>query len=404
MQTPVAGIIAEYNPFHNGHLHHITAARELTGAEAVVVVLSSNFVQRGEPAMLDKWSRAEIALKSGADLVLELPAVFSSHNAGVFANAAVDIIGAMGTITHLAFGVENPEWQADEILDILIEEPEPFKVAIKKSLNNGVSFVEARSLALDEFFPGTSDMLKGSNNILALSYMKRIKQRNYPIHPVTILRVGSEYHSKQLTACPSAAAIRNLFISGEIDRALGELPSASRQIAAQELQRGHTCIDHDKFWGLLRAELLRLNTESLAGLAEFSEGIEHRLQEAALTASSFSEWTRMCSSKRYTHGRIRRHGVHVLLRFDHWTNRACQRIGPPYIRVLGMNAVGRQLLRRTNKLSSLPIVTRCGAASRISGYASEVMRYELLACELWEQTVGNGIFGKEHTKKPIILD
>ncbi|MDO5562200.1 MAG: nucleotidyltransferase family protein [Synergistaceae bacterium] len=404
MHTPVAGIIAEYNPFHQGHLHHITETRKLTGAEAAVVVLSSDFVQRGEPAMLDKWSRAEIVLRSGADLVLELPALFSSHNAGVFANAAVDIIGATGTITHLAFGVENPEWQTDEILDILIDEPEPFKANIKEFLRGGLSFVEARSLALDKLIPGTAEKLKGSNNILALSYMKRIAQKKYDIRPVPILRSGSDHNSKIITDCSSAAAIRELFVDGKNEEALAELPRASREVVSRELLRGHCCITHDKYWNLLRASLLRADAETLSRFAEISEGIENKLRASALTASSLIEWTRMCSSKRYPHGRIRRHGAHILLGFDHWTNRACQRIGPAYIRVLGMNAVGQKLLRRMKYNSSLPIITRCGATSKISEYATEIMRYELLACELWEQTAGRGIFGEEHKKKPIILE
>lgn len=132
MLYPVAGIVAEYNPLHRGHLHHIKKTRELCAAEAVIAVLSSNFVQRGEPALLDKWTRAEMALRCGIDLVVELPVIFSAHNAGVFANAAVDILAAAGVVTHLSFGAENPDCLADSIIDILLEEPEPFKLSLKK--------------------------------------------------------------------------------------------------------------------------------------------------------------------------------------------------------------------------------------------------------------------------------
>lgn len=141
MLYPVAGIVAEYNPLHKGHLYHIKKARELCSAEAVAVVLSSDFVQRGEPALLDKWTRAEAALRCGVDLVIELPVIFSSHNAGVFANAAVDILAATGVVTHLSFGAENPDCLVDSIVDILLKEPEPFKPLLKKHLEIGRAHV-----------------------------------------------------------------------------------------------------------------------------------------------------------------------------------------------------------------------------------------------------------------------
>ena len=149
MLYPVAGIVAEYNPLHKGHLYHIKKARELCSAEAVAVVLSSDFVQRGEPALLDKWTRAEAALRCGVDLVIELPVIFSSHNAGVFANAAVDILAATGVVTHLSFGAENPDCLVDSIVDILLKEPEPFKPLLKKHLACGLSYVEARARATE---------------------------------------------------------------------------------------------------------------------------------------------------------------------------------------------------------------------------------------------------------------
>ena len=158
MHIPVVGIVAEYNPFHLGHLRHLELSRKLSGAQAAVVVLSSDFVQRGEPALLDKWTRAQTALACGADLVLELPAVFSCHNAGVFANAAVDILGSAGIITHLSFGVESPDWDMHKVIDILIEEPQPFKQFLKEYLEKGFSFVEARALALEKLAPGSSSI------------------------------------------------------------------------------------------------------------------------------------------------------------------------------------------------------------------------------------------------------
>ena len=168
-------------------------------------VLSSAFVQRGEPALADKWTRAEAALACGADLVLELPVLFSAHNAGVFANGAVDILAAARAVTHLSFGAENPDCLTDNIIDMILEEPEAFKLSLKKHLAEGFSFVEARARAAEEIIPGSARVLAGSNNTLALAYMARIKKKNYALAPLPVLREGAAYNSERLEEIASAA-------------------------------------------------------------------------------------------------------------------------------------------------------------------------------------------------------
>ncbi len=403
MHTPIAGIVAEYNPLHRGHLYHLNKARELSHAEAVVVVLSSNFVQRGEPALLDKWSRTQSALDSGADLVLELPLVFSAHNSGVFANAAVDILGATGIVTNISFGVESQDWHMDKILDILIEEPEPFKCHLKAHLDKGYSFVEARALALDSIVPGCAEKLRGPNNTLALAYILRIKQKKWNMELTPIQRIGADYHNKDISEYSSATAVRKALAEGFVNDALAQLPSSSANIVKKAIADGRICINNGKLWNILRPMLLRSSPEEISTYAEICEGIEYRLRDTALEAASFDEWASCCTTKRYPRGRIQRHGVHFLLGLEHWTNRAFQRIGPAYIRVLGMNETGKKLLRRMRTKATLPIATRCGAAASISEYAKKMMDYECLGAELWEQMIPNGSFGREHARKVIIV-
>ena len=402
MHTPITGIVAEYNPLHLGHRHHMEQARKLSGAEGIIVVLSSNFVQRGEPALISKWERTQAALKCGADLVLELPLVFSAHNAGVFANAAVDILARTGIITHISFGVESPDWQMDKILDILIEEPEPFKFCLKKELDKGYSFVESRAAALDHMIPGTAEKLKGSNNSLALSYMLRIKKQNWKIDAVPVKRLGSGYHENELTEFSSATAVRKALSKGKVSEALNRLPDFSAKILQEAIQKGRICIDERRLWSILRSRLISMQPEDISKYAEIGEGIEYLLREKAIGSSSFSQWGKACTSRRYPLGRIQRHGIHILIGLEHWANRAFQRIGPPYKRVLGINEKGRNMLRRMRKTASLPVITRCGAASSISDTASKVMRYELIGSEIWEQLVSEGEIGKEHCRKIII--
>ena len=291
MLYPVVGIVAEYNPFHKGHLLHIRRARELCGAQAAVAVLSSAFVQRGEPALADKWTRAEAALACGADLVLELPVLFSAHNAGVFANGAVDILAAARAVTHLSFGAENPDCLTDSIIDMILEEPEAFKLSLKKHLAEGFSFVEARARAADEIIPGSARVLAGSNNTLALAYMARIKKKSYALAPLPVLREGAAYNSERLEEISSAAAIRRALRDGRTDEAFASMPEASARIFKRALADGRLCLDYENWRRLLRALLLRARPEELRGFAEISEGIEYKLRDEALSARSFSDRT-----------------------------------------------------------------------------------------------------------------
>lgn len=402
MQIPTVGIVAEYNPFHNGHKYHMEQARRLSGAEAVIIVLSSNFVQRGEPALLNKRSRAENALEMGADLVIELPVVFSAHNAGVFASAATDILGHTGLTTHMSFGVESPHWKTDEAINILIEEPKPFKAFLKEYLKEGRSFAEARAMALDALLPGSSEKLKGSNNLLALSYLMRNKVMNWNMKAVPVKRVGPAYNDTRLTCAASASGIRNALANGKTQEAFKHLPKASARLLKTEMDKGRACIDRNLFWNILRCTFLRRPAETLTMYAEFNEGIEYRLKNAAQISSSYGEWTERCASKRYPKSRIKRHAIHALLGLDHWENRAFQRLGPAYIRVLAMNSTGRALMRQMKEKATLPLITRCGDASRISGYAKKIMDYEILAAELWESCISGSNPGSEAASRIII--
>ncbi len=404
MHIPVVGIVAEYNPLHRGHEHHIKEAAAMSKAEAVVAVLSSDFVQRGEPSIVSKWKRAEMALCSGVDLVLELPSIFSSHNAGVFANAAVDILNATKKVTHIAYGVENNDRLSDRIADIVIEEPKPFKFLLKEHLAEGYSFVEARSLAIDAMVPGAAKILRGSNNNLAMAYLTRIKKKNYDIIPIPIQRIGSSYNDNSLGKFSSATAIRRAISLGEINEAVQEMPRETAKILIREIESGYAYIDSSLLWRTLRTVLLRASPAEIAQIAEIGEGIEYKLRDTAYRASTFEEWASLCTSKRYPMGRIRRHAMHILLSFGHWTNRAAQRTGPAYIRVLAMNGKGRNLLREMRHTSALPIITKCGEAARISALAGKIMSYDILASEIREGCVPNGEFGAEHARRIIITD
>lgn len=398
----VTGIVAEYNPLHTGHVFHLDAARRATAADAIIVVLSADFVQRGQPALLAMHDRAKLAVECGADLVVELPALFACHNAGVFAGAAMRLLDATGVITALSYGAEQTDWDINALSDILVEEPNSFKAYLKKNLQSGFSFAEARVMALDCMCPGTASILQGSNNSLALNYAVWLKKTGSKIKPVAIKRYGAFYDDQSTDGdFASAAAIRKLLAENNFDTAKRFLPENCARLLGQRLAEGNAWLDFAKLWTALRTLLLRSASDELSQCGEMSEGIENKLKTEALTAANFEQWLEHCTGKRYPSGRIRRQAMQLLLGVDHWTNRAVQRLGVPYIRILAMNTTGQKLVRLMQKRAKLPIITRCGEA-RFSAYAKRVMSFDLLASELRRGFLPNANAPAPHTEKIYI--
>ncbi|MDO9508798.1 MAG: nucleotidyltransferase family protein [Thermovirgaceae bacterium] len=382
----IVGIIAEYNPFHNGHLYHMERAVETTGAESVVVVLSSSFVQRGEPAFTDKWSRTEMALSGGASLVIELPVAFSCHNAGVFGAAAVDLLDMTGIVTHISFGMEEPDAPLGVIAETLLSETVDFRSTLKRHLGEGYSYAEARALAAEAVVPGAKKILSSPNNILAQEYVTRIMSRGYDLLPVPVKRIGEGYHGTGRNAFASASWVRRVIRSGELSPSgTGAMPAPASAVVEREISSGRCVISLDLFWRILGTVIVRENREILSGHAEMREGMENLLAAKARSSLSFDEFVGACTSKRYPRSRIQRHAAHVLLGFDHITNRTAQRIGPPYIRVLGWDSRGQELLRIMRSSARVPIVFH--PRGRHGTYQRDISDLEYRASRIWENLI-----------------
>lgn len=397
----VAGIVAEYNPLHRGHAYHMEETKRLLGAEALVVALSSDFLQRGEPACVNKWTRTAMALSSGADLVLELPALFSCHNASVFANAGVDILAATGVVTHLSFGMENPEVPLEPLADILLQEPPHFKTELRGFLDLGLSYAEATSRALKSALPSQEEgfpSLEKPNNILALGYIKRIRERGYHLKTVRICRKGGGYHDPNPQAFSSATAIRKLLFQGKILQALELLPGSSGELLEEDLRRERCITSFDTLWRVFQGILLSRSLEELGSFAEIREGFENRISRSMTESENWEDFVEKCSTKRYPRTRVQRHAAHILLGLDHWTNRAAQRLGPPYIRVLGFSSRGKELLREMRTKATLPIVSKAAWKDQKS-FAHQVMRYEHRCAALWEVLVPHSQKGREKMQR-----
>jgi predicted nucleotidyltransferase len=381
------GITAEYNPLHSGHEYHIRKTREYGSTDGIVALISSNFTQRGEPAMIGKIARAKMALSSGADLALELPCAFSCRNAGIFADAAMDVFAASGVVGAVSFGTESgPEEKIffERLADILIGEPEEFRDAIKKFLGEGHSFVQSRGMALDCLAPGALELLKSPNNNLALAYIKRIREKNYAIDTIHIRRSGAGFHETSVRGgeMASATAVRRAAEDLGADAACELMPEPCAEILRGEIAEGHAVIGTERFWRAIRHAALRATRGELTDIAEMSEGLENRMRRAAYEASSYGEFVDICTSRRYPAGRIRRYCAHLLLNLRREESQKFQRLGPAYIRVLGAGTAGREILREMKKKSSLPVLSKAGG--KMTPYAREIMDFERAASEIWE--------------------
>lgn len=360
----ILGIVAEYNPFHNGHLYLITEAKRMDSSCPIVCVMSGNFLQRGEPALCNKWSRAEMALKSGADLVIELPFCFSVRSAYYFAQGALKLLQRSGVITHLAFGAESDNLQVlNSITEILAAEPAAYSNLVKENLASGKSFPLARSRALQQYMGKRSAdlqaILSGPNNILAIEYLRVIKEESLALAPILIKRKGSSYHDTKLSPFASATAIRNHLLTNHGLNALGDaMPQDSLKILEREISLGRCPVSLDT---LERAVLIKLRTISLQDLRsiyEISEGLESRFKEAAGCSGTLDQLLKSVKSKRYSLTRIKRTLMYILFTLTSEQISGFDQHGPMYLHILGFSAKGQKILQEIKNKSELPIFSR----------------------------------------------
>jgi cytidyltransferase-like protein len=368
----VLGIVVEYNPFHNGHLYHIERSKKICDADFTICVMSSNFIQRGEPSLVNKWARTRMALVSGVDLVIELPVIYSMSSAEYFAYGAVKLLDSLGIVDCLCFGSESGEIDIlSQAANILVSEPHDFKKLLKSYLKKGMSFPSSREAALKDYIGKGSDLcsesvntLESPNNILGIEYLKALKRLNSRIEPATISRFISSYNNGYLTGKISSATSIRKHLSGyqtegiSADASLA-LPSTSIEILIKEFKEGRGPISVYSFENIILSLIRRMSAEQIKLTPYVSEGLENRIKTAADNSGTFDELLSEICTKRYPKTRIQRILFNLLIGiskedFDLFN----KSIGPQYIRILGFNTKGRQLLQRLGKLATLPIITK----------------------------------------------
>lgn len=355
----VVGLITEYNPFHNGHQFHIEQAKLITGADSVIVIMSGDFVQRGEPAIMPKHLRTEAALKCNADLVIELPFCYATGSAEQFAFGAVSIFEKLGIVDSICFGSECGDIQSlTEIAQILSNESDEYKASLQRQLRTGDSFPVAREKAMKELFPDKNygQILSEPNNILGIEYIKALLKLGSQITPVTIQRTGAHYHDDKLNhTFSSATAIRRTLNADALVELQSQVPKTAFDIMQKEYEKSFPIYPND-FSLLLKYRLLNETKESLCDYADVSEELANRIINRRNEFLNFEQFCELLKTKELTYSRISRALIHILLK--------CKKTDfaeISYARVLGFRTDSTEVMSEIKKRSAIPLVTKLSA-------------------------------------------
>ena len=407
------GVIAEYNPFHNGHAWHMQEAKRISGADFCVVVMSGNFVQRGAPATLDKYARTQMALACGADLVLELPVSWALGSAEYFASGAVSLLNSLDSVDFLCFGSECGKLAPlHETAQILNSEPDEYRLFLKKNLKAGKSFPLARANALEQYLPNApvSSLLREPNNILGIEYLKALLRFDSRIQPFTISRTGSAYHSHTLHGTfSSATALRKLLDSAKLSSLKSETPLPVYEILLGEL--GKSCpVSIRDFSPLLHYRLLSIaSPEELTDFQDVSAELADRMFRLIPGFEDIEQFISLVKTKQYTESRISRCLFHILLDIRMETVQAQQDNGwNSYARILGLRKKSSSLLRKIKERSCIPLITKLADAKKLlSPEQMEFLKKDIYASEVF-QCVTTGKFKQgaysEYRRQIILWD
>ena len=389
----VVGIIAEYNPFHNGHKHHILEAKRQTGADYVIVVMSGDFVQRGAPSIIDKYSRTKAALESAADLVFELPVIYSTASAQHFSLGAVSLLEQLGLVDYICFGSESGNIDSlTSVANYLNNNSIEYNKDINKLMKEGITFPEARQIAIKKNNPAIDDnIISSPNNILGIEYIKACLDLNSNIIPLAIPRVESTFHevslnfNKNTHSISSATAVRRT-ISDEsnINKIKQHVPNTSFNILEDEYNKTFPIYQND-FSQLLKYKLLQESKESLTEYIDVSSDLANRIKNSDFASYNFSTFAKEVKSKQWTLTRINRSLIHILLNLKNENldlyneNNYVQ-----YARLLGFNKRATKLISDLKSISKIPIITKLSESyNMLSDIELKMLNEDIFASDLY---------------------
>ncbi len=387
----VLGLITEYNPFHNGHKYHLDIAKKITCSTHSIAVMSGHFMQRGEPAIFDKWTRAQIAINEGVDLVIELPTIYACNSAEYFAMGSVKLLDRLNIVDSICFGSEHGRIkEINKIADLLVDEPLKFKTILKLYLDKGLSFPAAREKAILDYFHNDRDFLKivdSPNNILGIEYLKALRTIKSKITPVTIERLHSDYSSKEIIGNICSATAIRLLLSREIidfETLSQVIPSNSFQIIKDTISKGKGPIFVEDFEDILMYKLRTMDISKLNSIHDIKEGLENRIKLASLEANNYEELIKKVKTKRYTYTRIQRIFMKILIElFDEDILVNEKKYGPQYIRVLGFSQKGRELLKSIKEKSDMSIITNLKYYTPQNDFAKRMIDFDIKTSNIY---------------------
>ncbi len=408
----IVGLITEYNPFHNGHLHHIKEARRVTGADAVVVVMSGDYVQRGVPAIMPKRLRAEMALSCGASAIFELPVCYAAGSAEYFAMGAVSLLDSLGVVDSICFGSECNDLDAlSHVADILSREPEDYRSLLKTNLKKGSSFPAARHDALLEYtrIPAYAALLDDPNNILGIEYLKALKRLNSRMTPFTIRREGSHYHDQRLSAdsFSSASAIRSLlaysgstlrtersggtFENTAFSSILGDLENQVPSCCLELLKDYHRVqypVYQNDFSIILKYKLLNKHPGSLVRYQDVSEELANRISAQLNNFFNYKQFAELLKTRETTQTRINRALLHIMLGLKKADMTEYMDNGYHfYARLLGYRKDRAKLISLIAKESPLPLLAKLSDSEDLPSVGQKMFRNDILASNLYMSVV-----------------
>lgn len=414
-----AGIIAEYNPFHNGHAYHLSEVRKKANADYLVIVMSGNFMQRGVPAMLDKYQRAKMALQNGADLVLELPCLFACSSAEYFAKGAVSIFHQLGVIDALGFGCENDNLSLlQQAADLLLSEPEEYRAVLQDSLKKGSSFPAARSMALKSCLGNhfSEQILASPNSILGIEYLKALKALSSSMEPIAIKREGAAYGDTKLhSSYSSALAIRNALFNNKntesnLDILKGHVPDSVLSLIQERYCKTMPITTND-FSALLHYKLLLEAEKGYTEYLDISKDLSDKIRKNLPLYTNFDSFCMLLKSKELTYTRICRCMTHILLNIKQQdlenllpsqscntksipANKTSAKL-VPYARVLGFREDSSPLLKEIKTNSGIPLLSVAAdvknfmANDTIPESAKRLLQLDITASRIYNGTTRN---------------
>ena len=390
------GLIVEYNPFHNGHLYHLNESKKITNATHTIAVMSGNFMQRGTPALLDKFTRAEMAVKNGVDLVVELPTLYACQSAEIFAHGGISLLNSLNCVNSVCFGSEIGNIDILYLISkILIDEPIDFKNKLKDYLDEGLPFPKARASALFYYITknklyDTSEedllnMLNSPNNILGIEYIKSILKLNSKIKPYTINRINSGYNSLNVNdSICSASAIRNALKNNSLNTINYTMPKDTYDIINRVIESGFNLVYNEDFYQILYSIIIR-DKDNLTDYFEVNEGIENKIYNSIFKCHNIESLQNEIKSKRYTMTKISRTLNNIMLGIkgdDILKTKDLTNI--PYVRVLAFNEKGCEILKEIKKNSEIEVITKFSKIKYInSNIFNTLINYDIKATNMY---------------------